>query len=122
VPTKPIPILLGGHGEAMLRRAALTGDGWMHGGGDPALLPGLLARLAELRRESGTADRPFEVHVISMDAFSADGVRRLADQGVTDVIVGFRWPYVAEPDTQPLADKIDALNAFAEKVIAKVRG
>jgi probable F420-dependent oxidoreductase len=122
VPTQPIPILLGGHGEAMLRRAARTGDGWMHGGGDPALLPGLLARLAELRRESGTADRPFEVHVISMDAFSADGVRRLADQGVTDVIVGFRWPYAAEPDTQPLADKIDALNAFADKVIAKVKG
>jgi alkanesulfonate monooxygenase SsuD/methylene tetrahydromethanopterin reductase-like flavin-dependent oxidoreductase (luciferase family) len=122
VPTQPIPILLGGHGEAMLRRAARTGDGWMHGGGDPALLPGLLARLAELRRESGTADRPFEVHVISMDAFSADGVRRLADQGVTDVIVGFRWPYAVEPDTQPLADKIGALNAFAEKVIAKVKG
>ena len=41
----------------MLRRAARAGDGWMHGGGDPADLPGLLARLAELRREEGT-DRP----------------------------------------------------------------
>ncbi len=121
VPTEPIPILLGGHSEAMLRRAARAGDGWMHGGGDPADLPGLLARLAELRRAEGTADQPFEVHVISMDAFSVDGVRRLEDQGVTDVIVGFRWPYAAEPDTQPLADKIGALNTFAEKVIAKVK-
>jgi len=121
VPTSPIPILFGGHGEAMLRRAARSGDGWMHGGGDPAHLPGLLARLAELRREAGTADRPFEVHVISMDAFSVDGVRRLADQGVTDVIVGFRWPYATEPDRQPLADKIGALETFAEKVIARVR-
>ncbi len=122
VPSEPIPILFGGHSEAMLRRAARTGDGWMHGGGDPADLPGLLARLAELRRAEGTADRPFEVHVISMDAFSVDGVRRLEEQGVTDVIVGFRWPYATEPDTQPLADKIGALNTFAEKVIAKVRG
>ena len=53
-PTAPIPILFGGHSEAMLRRAARTGDGWMHGGGDPAHLPGLLARLAELRAEEGT--------------------------------------------------------------------
>lgn len=120
VPTQPIPILLGGHSEAMLRRAARAGDGWMHGGGDPADLPGLLARLAELRREEGTADRPFQVCVISMDAFSVDGVRRLEDQGVTDVIVGFRWPYTTEADTQPLADKIGALNTFAEKIIAKV--
>ncbi len=121
VPTSPIPILYGGHSEAMLRRAARNGDGWMHGGGDPADLPGLLARLAELRREEGTADRPFEVHVISMDAFSVDGVRRLEDLGVTDVIIGFRWPYAVEPDTQPLEEKLAALNKFAERVIAKVR-
>jgi probable F420-dependent oxidoreductase len=121
VPTEPIPILFGGHSEAMLRRAARTGDGWMHGGGDPADLPGLLARLAELRRAEGTADRPFEVHVISMDAFSVDGVRRLEDQGVTDVIVGFRWPYTAEADAQPLADKIGALTTFADKIIAKAK-
>jgi probable F420-dependent oxidoreductase len=122
VPTQPIPILLGGHSEAMLRRAARAGDGWMHGGGDPADLPGLLARLAELRREEGTGDRPFQVYVISMDAFSVDGVRRLEDQGVTDVIVGFRWPYMTEADRQPVAAKIGALNKFAEKIIAKVSG
>jgi probable F420-dependent oxidoreductase len=121
VPSRPIPILLGGHGEAMLRRAARTGDGWMHGGGDPADLPGLLARLAELRREEGTADRPFQVHVISLDAFTVDGVRRLEEWGVTDVIVGFRSPYTAEVDTQPLAEKVGALNRFAEKVISNVQ-
>jgi probable F420-dependent oxidoreductase len=121
VPTQPIPILLGGHSEAMLRRAARAGDGWMHCGGDPAHLPGLLARLAELRRQEGTAGRPFRVYVISMDAFSLDGVRRLEDQGVTDVIVGFRWPYTTDADRQPLAEKISALNKFAEKIIAKVR-
>jgi probable F420-dependent oxidoreductase len=122
VPSEPIPVLVGGHGDAMLRRAATTADGWLHGGGNLGELPRLLARLAELRRQAGTADRPFEIHVISPDGYSADGVRRLADQGVTDVIVGFRWPYSPEPDTQPLSDKISALNAFAEKVIARVGG
>jgi probable F420-dependent oxidoreductase len=122
VPTEPMPILIGGHGDAALRRAAQAGDGWLHGGGDPADLPGLLARLAELRRAEGTAGRPFEIHVISMDAYSVDGVRRLEDQGVTDVVVGFRWPYQTGPDTEPLADKLAKLRRFADDVIGKVTG
>ena len=121
VPSEPVPILVGGHGDAALRRAARSADGWLHGGGDPADLPGLLARLAEFRRQEGTTDRPFEVHVISMDAYSVDGVRRLEDQGVTDAIVGFRWPYQVGPDTEPLAEKIAKLRRFADTVIAKVR-
>ena len=120
VPTRPVPVLVGGHGEAALRRAAAAGDGWLHGGGNPADLPGLLARLAALRAEYGTAGRPFEVHVISMDAYSADGVRRLEDAGVTDVIVGFRWPYHVGPDTEDLQPKVDKLRRFADDVIAKV--
>jgi probable F420-dependent oxidoreductase len=121
VPTEPVPVLIGGHGEAALRRAARSGDGWLHGGGKPADLPGLLARLTELRRAEGTADRPFEVHVISMDAYAADGVRRLEDQGVTDVIVGFRWPYHVGPDTEALQPKLDKLRKYADEVIAKTR-
>jgi len=119
VPAEPLPILIGGHGDAALRRAARVADGWLHGGGDPADLPGLLARLSELRREAGTEDRPFEVHVISMDAYSVDGIRRLEEQGVTDVIVGFRWPYQTGPDTEPLADKLGNLRRYADDVIAK---
>jgi probable F420-dependent oxidoreductase len=121
VPDKPVPILIGGHGEVALRRAARTGDGWLHGGGNPAELPGMLARLSELRAEEGTDRRPFEVHVISMDAYTADGVRRLEDQGVTDVIVGFRWPYHTGPDTEALQPKLDKLRQYAEDVIGKVR-
>jgi alkanesulfonate monooxygenase SsuD/methylene tetrahydromethanopterin reductase-like flavin-dependent oxidoreductase (luciferase family) len=119
VPSAPIPVLIGGHSDAALRRAARLGDGWLHGGGDPAELPGLLARLAEYRRAAGTDHRPFEVHVISADAYTPDGVRRLADQGVTDVIVGFRWPYHTGPDTEPLAAKLANLNRFADTIIAR---
>ena len=96
------------------------GDGWLHGGGDPADLPGLLARLTELRRECGTLDRDFEIHVISLDAYSADGIRRLEEQGVTDVIVGFRWPYAVGPDTEALQTKLDNLRRFADDVMSKV--
>ena len=120
-PTKPIPILIGGHADAALRRAAIRGDGWIHGGdggGDPDDLDRYIARLHELREEHGTTDRPFEIHVISMDAFSVDGVRRLEDKGVTDVVVGFRYPYTTEPDTQPLQEKLDLLRRFAETTIS----
>ena len=120
-PRRPVPILIGGHHEAALKRAAVDGDGWLHGGGDPADLPGLLDRLAILRKEHGTEDKPFEVHVISADAYTPDGIRRLDELGVTDVIVGFRWPYEVEQDTEVLQTKIDNLRRFADDVIAKVR-
>jgi probable F420-dependent oxidoreductase len=120
-PRAQVPILIGGHHEAALKRAALVGDGWLHGGGDPADLPGLLARLAALRKEHGTDSKPFEIHVISLDAYNPDGVRRLEDLGVTDVIVGFRWPYGREQDTESLQTKIDNLRRFADDVIVKVR-
>ena len=119
VPTQPVPILIGGHGEAALRRAAAAGDGWLHGGGNPADLPGLLSQLARYRAEYGTATRPFEVLAISADAYSAAGIRRLADQGVTEVIVGFRWPYQAGQDTEPLQAKLDALRRYADDVIGR---
>ena len=115
-PAKPIPIMIGGHSEAALKRAARN-DGWMHAGGDQAQLDQYLTRLDQLRTEYGRADRPFETHVISFDGFTVDGVRRLAERGVTDVIVGFRNVY--ERDTMPLAKKIDALRLYAEHVIAK---
>jgi len=120
-PTEPVPLLVGGHAQAALRRAARLGDGWMHGGGDPADLPGLLSRLGELRREYGRADEPFEVHVISMDAYTVDGVLRLEDEGVTDVIVGFRWPYTTDQDTEPLTQTLDSVRRYADDVVANVR-
>jgi hypothetical protein len=79
----------------------------------------LLTKLARYRDEEGTADTDFQIHVISIDGFTVDGVKRLEDKGVTDVIVGFRIPYINGPDTEPLDAKIRNLEWFAENVIAK---
>jgi probable F420-dependent oxidoreductase len=117
VPSVPIPILIGGHAEAALRRAARIGDGWMHAGSDD--LAQLIRRVTELRREYGREHEPFEIHAISLDAYSADGIRRLEDLGVTDVIVGFRNPYYEAIDSQALEEKVDLLRRYADDVIAK---
>jgi probable F420-dependent oxidoreductase len=118
VPSERLPLLVGGHADPALRRAARLGDGWMHGGGIHDDLGDLLARLQGYRREYGREADPFEVHVISLDAYTPDGVRRLEDMGVTDAIVGFRNAY--EPDTTPFEKKLDALRSFADNVISKV--
>ncbi len=121
VPTEAMPIIVGGHAEPALRRAATLGDGWIHGGGDPEELPRLIERLHELRAEAGRTSDPFEIHVISMDAYSPEGISRLEAAGVTDAIVGFRWAYERGPDMEPLQDKINNLNHYAETVIAASR-
>ena len=51
------------------------------------------------------------------EAFSVDGVRRLEELGIDESIIGFRNPYLAEPDTETLEDKINSIHNFAEAVI-----
>ena len=86
----------------------------------PEELDRLLGEAHELRAEEERRPTgPFEIHVISMDAYTLDGIKRLEDKGVTDVIVGFRMPYIMGPDTQPLDDKIRNLEKYASKVIVE---
>ena len=119
VPARPVPVLIGGHSEAALRRAARIGDGWMHAGGDPAELSACLERLKTLRREYGRESIPFEVHASSLDAYSIEGVRRLEAMGVTDLVVGFRNPYTRRQDTQSLDEKIELMRQYADNVLGQ---
>jgi probable F420-dependent oxidoreductase len=122
-PATPIPILIGGHGEANLKRAARIGDGWISAGMSDGQLAATLERLRALRTEHGRTDAPFEIHATTIDSFSADGIKRLEEQGVTHTMGGFGAanPYSREPDTESLQAKIDALRAYADTVIAAVR-
>jgi probable F420-dependent oxidoreductase len=119
VPSRPLPILIGGHADAALKRAARLGDGWMHAGGDPAEMEKMIARIHELRREYGREHLPFAVHVISFDAYTVDGIKKLEEMGVTDVIVGFRNAYQMEQDTETVEQKVAAINWYANEIIAK---
>jgi hypothetical protein len=91
----------------------------MHGGGPNEDLVQLLDRLDAIRKEEGVENDPFEIHVISMDAYSLDGLKRLEDLGVTDVIVGFRKAY--ESDKTPLEKKLSAIRRYGDSIIAPAK-
>jgi hypothetical protein len=118
-PARPIPILIGGHSDAALRRAAHHGDGWMFAGGSIEDLAGCVERLKLFRKECGRESAPFEIHASSLHAYQLDGVRQLEDLGVTDLVIGFRNPYTRSQDKQPLVEKIELLQNYAANIISK---
>ena len=120
-PTKPVPILIGGHAKPALRRAARVDDGFIHAGGSFEDRAATAEEIDAVRKEDGRDHLPFEYQSMSAEAFSVDGVRKLEDLGIQEAIVAFRNPYDAEPDTQTLEDKVGAIKWFAENVIHKVR-
>jgi probable F420-dependent oxidoreductase len=114
-PTVPTPILIGGHTEPALKRAARA-DGWMCAGLNLEQLDVHIRRIEELRQELGTSQRPFRVYTTGIDAFSKEGLQKLEAIGVTDVIIGFRNVYAMEED-KPLDEKIGMLNWYASEFI-----
>lgn len=121
VPSKPVPLLVGGHAEPALKRAARLGDGWIAAGGELKGLERMIRRLHELRAEYGRDKEHFEIHVMSAEAYTADGIKRLRDIGADEVMVAFRNAYAAEPDTKTVSEKIDDMKRYADEVIAKSR-
>lgn len=119
VPSEPVPILIGGHATPALKRAARIGDGWIHAGGDYNSLKPLIEELNGYRKEFGTDNKPFEIHAITADAYSVDGVKKLEDIGVTECIIGFRDAYGGQPDTKSVEQKTVEMQWFADNIIAK---
>ena len=120
VPKKGVPILVGGLSEVALKRAARLGDGWIAVQHTPEELRALLKRLGELRKEYGTADKPFETVVACTDVFDVDGYRRLEEMGATTLTTAPWVLYGADPNS--LEEKKDAIKRFADDVISKFQG
>lgn len=116
VPTEPTPLLIGGHTEPALKRAARVGDGWMCAGAEMDELEAYIKRIDQLREEFGTADRSFKVFTTGKNAFSKAGIEELEKIGVTDVVIGFRNLYEMEPDVS-IEEKIQQLKWYAGEFI-----
>ncbi len=116
-PQLPVRILVGGHAEPSLRRAARLGDGWISANSTVDELAPLLDRLHRLLDEHGRAADPFEVSALAIDAFDRDGFRRMEELGVTEAQVVPWYFYGGDPDA--LDTQVDAVRRFADEVIAR---
>lgn len=108
-PTKPIPILIGGHADAALRRAARN-DGWI---GDLIGLDQAAAsvhRIRQLRAEKGLGMDDFTVITPLVDAFTRDHYRRAADAGIGAVLT-MPWVFYCGPSPS-LSEKIEGMRRF----------
>ncbi|NUT36409.1 MAG: TIGR03619 family F420-dependent LLM class oxidoreductase [Hamadaea sp.] len=117
-PAQPVPIYVGGHTEAALRRAARVGDGWTSAMIRMRDLRTTIARLGELRAEYGRSDA-FEIQAVCVDRFGLDGYRQQADAGVTDAIV-VPWLFYGAGFDSELSVKKDGIRRFADEVIARM--
>jgi len=85
-PGHPIPLYVGGHTEAAIRRAARC-DGWM--GLDFAVdeIPAVVERIRRAREDVAAGGSPFEIILSPRAEPSAELYRRLEGMGVTGVIL-----------------------------------
>lgn len=120
VPTAPVPVLIGGHADASLRRAARC-DGWIAAGSALDELAELLGRLDVLRRDAGREGSPFEVHIGIQDTMPIDELRRIADLGVTHVAINFTDRYADTRDERSLEQRVDSMQRYADAVISRFR-
>ena len=140
-PRVPVKILIGGHHEPSLRRAARLADGWIAGPITMDALGSIIDRLRGLREQYDRSWSDFEIHAHPVDAETLEDYRRLDSMGVTDAgtlpitpgepmdpathqrLAGKPIAAAQDPDeiysTAAPRLKIDAVRRFADRVISR---
>lgn len=114
-PTEQVPIIVGGHSDAGLRRAARY-DGWSSAMIRFDDLRDTIGKLDAMRAECGRADAPFEIQSVCVDRFGLDGYQRQAEIGVTDATV-VPWAFDGLGFDSDLRSKQDSLERFADVIL-----
>ena len=118
-PGHPVPIYVGGHSEAGLRRAARMGDGWIGAQVTGETLQPLIDGLRTELDAAGRAGEPFEIKATPIVPATVDDMAPLAAMGLTDVIT-VPW-FFSGGDPDDPQHQLDSVAWFAEHVIQPLR-
>jgi probable F420-dependent oxidoreductase len=123
-PTAPVPIIGGGHSPVALRRTAALCDGWIAAGAyseEEAWTH--LAALRQALDAAGRGDDRFSIYLSLNEQPNLDMFHRFIDAGVTDFVCA-PWMFVTvppgTPDDKTLADRLGAVEWFAEEILEKI--
>jgi probable F420-dependent oxidoreductase len=111
VQARGVPIVVGGHSHAAVRRAARHGDGFFPGLGEPAALADLLGRLRDECRAIGRDPADIEL-TLALRSWNLDLVRRYQELGVSRLNI--------TPPTYAKDELRAELTAFADRIMSKV--
>ncbi len=123
VEMSPVPrrfpmVLVGGHSQVALRRAAAS-DGWLGVNYDVDEATRILKELEKLRCEAGRENLDFDAAVALNAPPTSQELERLEEAGVTMIVN----PPVLRPDgtRSSLEEKRDGLEAYAERYLSAPR-
>lgn len=119
-PPEPVPILIGGHSEPALRRAATRGDGWIGAQLDRAGIVDILGRLGTALDAAERDRTDFRIAVTPLIDPTPDAHAELVDLGVTEIITQPWW--FLPGDGHDPGHQDASIEEFARTVIEPIRG
>jgi len=119
VPKTPMPIVIGGTADVVLKRAARVADGFASPNTKAAEIGEMVRKINVYRKEYGTDKKPFEMISVATDIFDLDGHKRLRDMGITEACV-MPWFYYGGKFKSDLQFKIDTMKKFQDDVMSKM--
>jgi alkanesulfonate monooxygenase SsuD/methylene tetrahydromethanopterin reductase-like flavin-dependent oxidoreductase (luciferase family) len=119
VPKTPMPIVIGGTADVVLKRAARIADGFASPNTKAEHIGEMVAKIHQYRKEYGTDNKPFEMISVATDVFDLDGHKRLRDMGVTEACV-MPWFNYGGKFKSDIQFKKDCMKRFQDDVMSKM--